>query len=90
MVSFQVYVNSFLALLNVRYYPQANAGTIDPESHTRHEVYHPELAASQDNDLQASRKNMFSYSDNEVVHPTRPARTAMVGSCIVVEWKRTE
>src|SRR6267154_4144653 len=86
VVSFQVYVNSFLALLNARYYLQANAGTMDScEPNIRDRIYRPDLhiMASQDEELQASQKNLSKHPEDEVVHLTRPAQAAMVGSSII-------
>jgi len=87
----QVYVNPYVALLNARYYLQANADTVDSsEVHIRHGVYRPELhtKASQDDELQASPKNVFKRPDDEVLHITRPVQTAMVGGgCITVDGR---
>jgi len=86
VISFQVYINSFLALLNARYYLQGNASTIDSRDfHIRHEVYRPELhiMASQGESLEVSKKTL--HPDNEVIHPTRPAQAALVGSCIIFD-----
>ncbi|KAG0693622.1 hypothetical protein DFH29DRAFT_1073197 [Suillus ampliporus] len=74
LVEIQVYVNSFLALLNASYYLRPNASTIDSsESRMRHAVYHSDLhvRGPQDEELQASWKNMFKYPDDKVAHPTR-------------------
>ncbi|KAG2339034.1 hypothetical protein BDR05DRAFT_968484 [Suillus weaverae] len=68
----KLYVNSFIALLNARYYMQANA-TVD--SHERHGVYRPELhvSASQDEEFQKSQKD----PEDEVLHITQPIQAAM-------------
>ncbi|KAG0698364.1 hypothetical protein DFH29DRAFT_941402 [Suillus ampliporus] len=70
----KLYVNSYLALLNARYYFEASADTINSsEYHVHHRVYRPELhvGMSRDRELQASQKNMFNHLGDEVVHPTR-------------------
>ncbi|KAG2031521.1 hypothetical protein BDR03DRAFT_1016007 [Suillus americanus] len=72
----KLYVNSFLALLNARCYLQPAAETNrSSEIHMRHGVYRPELnvMASQDEEFQGSRKNMFKHPDDDVVHLTRSA-----------------
>ncbi|KAG2148020.1 hypothetical protein DEU56DRAFT_978269 [Suillus clintonianus] len=72
-----LYVNSFLALLNARSYSQSTIVTNNNSSevHVRHAVYRPELniKASQDEESQGSRKNMFKHSVDEVVHITPSA-----------------
>lgn len=73
-VLFQVYINSFLALLNARYYTQVNADTNNPYPFPNpHEVYRPDLhiRALEDEELQVSRKNVFKHPDDEIVHPSR-------------------
>ncbi|KAG2088746.1 uncharacterized protein F5147DRAFT_43804 [Suillus discolor] len=68
-----VYINSFLALLNARYYTQVNTDTNNSYPlHNRHEVYRPDLhiGASEDEELQASRKDVFKHPDDETVHPS--------------------
>ncbi|KAG2127104.1 hypothetical protein DEU56DRAFT_915811 [Suillus clintonianus] len=70
----ELYVNSFIALLNTRYYGHTNADIVDPsEFHVRRSVYRPEL--------QVSRKD----SDNEVLHITCPTQAVVVGSCVTVD-----
>lgn len=71
----KLYVNSYLALLNVQYYVQPNAD----KSGFRHGVYHPKLHvnASQTRELRASRKSMFEHPDGEVMHITRPVQAVM-------------
>lgn len=39
----KLYVNSFMALMNARYYLQTDAVSVGSEFRVRHEVYHPEL-----------------------------------------------
>ncbi|KAG0694363.1 hypothetical protein DFH29DRAFT_1083851 [Suillus ampliporus] len=68
-----IYVNSSLALLNAPYYVQPNTGTIDSSEFRMHDsVYCPELhlRVLQDEELQASTKNMFKHPDDEVAHQT--------------------
>ncbi|KIK39353.1 hypothetical protein CY34DRAFT_339326 [Suillus luteus UH-Slu-Lm8-n1] len=73
----KLYVNSFLALLNARYYGQVNTDSANSYAfHHRHEVYRPELhaATSQEEELQASRNDMFQHPDDEVVHSSRSVK----------------
>ncbi|KAG0698133.1 hypothetical protein DFH29DRAFT_113285 [Suillus ampliporus] len=77
----KLYVNSFLALLNARYYLQVGADTVgSSEFHIRHDVYRSELhmSASQDGELQTSQKNLLKYPGDEVVHPTRSDKEPIV------------
>ncbi|KAG1724667.1 hypothetical protein EDB19DRAFT_295117 [Suillus lakei] len=70
----KLYVNSYFALLNAPHYLQANVDTNNPyQFHNHHGVYRPELhiGASQDEELKASRKDVFSHLDDEMVHPSR-------------------
>ncbi|KAG1753173.1 hypothetical protein EDB19DRAFT_1902822 [Suillus lakei] len=72
----KLYVNSFLALLNARYYLQPPAETSGSSGvHMRHGVYRPELnvMTSQDEEFQGSRKNMFKNPGDDVMHITRSA-----------------
>ncbi|KAG2033877.1 hypothetical protein BDR03DRAFT_1013891 [Suillus americanus] len=67
----KLYVNSFFALLNARYYVRDNVDAVDSAGfHMRHGVYRPELriGSSQDPELQASRKD----SNDDVLHITHP------------------
>ncbi|KAG0695670.1 hypothetical protein DFH29DRAFT_257379 [Suillus ampliporus] len=76
----KLYVNSFLALLNARYYVEPNADDINyEESNIRHDVYCPNLhiRTSRDADLQLSGKNMFKNLDDEVRYPTRSVQVVM-------------
>ncbi|KAG0695668.1 hypothetical protein DFH29DRAFT_1005251 [Suillus ampliporus] len=75
-----VYVNSFLALLNARYYVQPNAdATNSNASNIRHDVYrsNPHIRTLPDEDLQLSGKSMFKHSDDELRYPTRPVQVVM-------------
>jgi hypothetical protein len=80
---FQVYVNSFFAFLNARYYMQPN---IDTAEFLRDGVYRPELRIRgfEDDKLQASKAStdMFkrTYKDQ---HPTCPSQAVTV-CCFVV------
>ncbi|KAG2345097.1 hypothetical protein BDR05DRAFT_909162 [Suillus weaverae] len=72
----KLYVNSFLALLNARNYMQpATETNHSSEVLMRHGVYRPELnvMASQDNEFQGSRKNMFKHPSDDVIHLSRNA-----------------
>ncbi|KAG2098924.1 uncharacterized protein F5147DRAFT_839488, partial [Suillus discolor] len=68
----KLYVNSFMALMNARYYLQAGADNVgSPKFRAGHNVFHPELRIemSQDEKLQTSRTDV---SDDAVLHTTRP------------------
>ncbi|OAX33665.1 hypothetical protein K503DRAFT_748458 [Rhizopogon vinicolor AM-OR11-026] len=71
----KLYVNSYLALLNARYYLQPNnSDTIQSsEHHIHHGVYHQELHSnmSQDRNFQSSRTNIFKHPDEDSLHATR-------------------
>ncbi|KAG1861753.1 hypothetical protein DFJ58DRAFT_725596 [Suillus subalutaceus] len=74
----KLYVNSYIALLNVQYYAQPHTDTIrSSEYHIRHDVYRPRLqvGVSQDEELQASQKSIFKHPDDEVLHITRTVQT---------------
>ncbi|KAG1857996.1 hypothetical protein C8R48DRAFT_775453 [Suillus tomentosus] len=76
----KLYVNSFIALMNTRYYAQPNADAMhSSEYHVRHDVYRPKLhiGASQDEDLKASQKSMYSHPD-EVSHIARPGQAVVL------------
>lgn len=87
IVLFQVYVNSYLALLNAPHYLQpsepdtVNISTFHahrPSLHTR------ELEAEE---VQESRKDVVKHpygQDNEL-YPARPVQVVMVSSCIIVD-----
>jgi hypothetical protein len=70
----KLYVNSFLALLNARYYLQPAAETNhSSDVQMRHGIYRPELnvVASQDEEFQGSRKNIYKHPDDDGMHLTR-------------------
>ncbi|KAG1840179.1 hypothetical protein DFJ58DRAFT_811000 [Suillus subalutaceus] len=71
----KLYVNSFIAFLNARYYIQANAIVDSHQLYERHGVYHPELhiSASQDEEFQKSQKD----PEGEMLHITQPIQAAM-------------
>jgi hypothetical protein len=74
----KLYVNSFLALLNARYYAQINTDTKNPHPfHDHHGVYRPEqhVRASDDDELQVPRKDVFKHPDDEVVHPSQSVKS---------------
>ncbi|KIK35741.1 hypothetical protein CY34DRAFT_560540 [Suillus luteus UH-Slu-Lm8-n1] len=71
----KLYVNSFMALMNARYYVQTDAASVGlPKLQVRHDVYRPKLRTntSQDDKLQED------MSDDAVLHTTRPIQTVMV------------
>ncbi|KAG2159074.1 uncharacterized protein EDB93DRAFT_441706 [Suillus bovinus] len=73
----KLYVNSFLALLNARYYLQSAAETNNSvEVQMRHGIYRPDLnvVVSQDEEFQGSQKNMSKHPSDDVVHLTRSAK----------------
>ncbi|KAG0706184.1 hypothetical protein DFH29DRAFT_186696 [Suillus ampliporus] len=81
----KLYVNSFIALLNARYYLQPNADTINSsELRVRHSIYHPELhiRTSQGEGFQAPRKDVLKDPEHGMLHPTLPVQAFVVGSCI--------
>ncbi|KAG1733040.1 uncharacterized protein EDB91DRAFT_1226279 [Suillus paluster] len=76
----KLYVNSYIALLNVRYYTQADADNIDSsEFHARRDFYRPDLrlSASQDENFPAPRKSVFTQPDDEFPHLTRPVQATV-------------
>ncbi|KAG0709143.1 hypothetical protein DFH29DRAFT_216194 [Suillus ampliporus] len=84
----KLYVNSYIALLNTRYYVQANAHNIGPsEFHHCHGADSPELriCASQDETFPAFRKSIFKQSNDEVLHITRPVQAAMRPIAVTME-----
>jgi spore maturation protein CgeB len=84
-VLFQVYVNSFLALLNARHYTQDNIDTNNSYPfHNRHGVYRPKLhiRASEDEELHVSRKDVFTHPSDEAVHPSRHIKVS-ASSCVI-------
>jgi len=90
---FQVYVNSYLALLNARYYLQPNAHSIkSSKDNICHAVYHPGLHVdvSQNENFQMSLVNVSKHLNEPeaALRLARPDQTVMVGSCITVDWKR--
>lgn len=85
MSPFPVYANSFLALMNARYYQHPYTDTA--EFHIRGSVYQPDLHASKESEgekLHAPQANVSGCSHDEELHPTRPVQVAMVGSFIYV------
>jgi hypothetical protein len=89
MLPSQVYVNSFLALLNARYYTQSTAEPIDSSGfhacRTPHDIHRPEQDIRESrHDKLASQENTFGHPDEEP-HPTHPVQTVLVGSCITLD-----
>jgi len=76
----KLYVNSFLALLNARYYLQSTAGTVNSSKYQIHRgVYPPDLHVnvSQDENSRASRKDIFDSKHPDEEALTRPVQVAM-------------
>ncbi|KAG2038663.1 hypothetical protein BDR03DRAFT_999227 [Suillus americanus] len=71
----KLYVNSYLALLNARYYTQVNTDTNNSHPfHNRHGAHHPELhVRADDEELQTSQKDAFKHPD-DAVHPSRSVK----------------
>ncbi|OAX33105.1 hypothetical protein K503DRAFT_700993, partial [Rhizopogon vinicolor AM-OR11-026] len=81
----KLYINSFLALMNARYYlrPKDTVPIHIPEFRT----YHPSLHSgrkSKTGDLQASQMNAFKHPQDEKLHPTHSMQTVMVSNFICV------
>lgn len=77
---FKLYVNSFIAVLNARYYTQPNAETTHPSEYpVHHDVYRPKLhvGMSQVEELQASQKSMFNHPEDKVLHIARPVQAVL-------------
>ncbi|KAG2065601.1 hypothetical protein BDR04DRAFT_1108254 [Suillus decipiens] len=73
----KLYINSYLALLNARYYGQVNTDTNNSySSYNRHEVYHPELhiGALEDGELRVPRKDVFKHPDDEAAESSRSVK----------------
>jgi hypothetical protein len=82
---FQVYVNSYLALLNARYYLQPDTDTINSAGYQIHRgVHRPELHVNVSQD-ETSSPNVFKRRDEEALCPTRPVQVVMVRSCVTVD-----
>ncbi|KAG2143537.1 uncharacterized protein EDB93DRAFT_1251955 [Suillus bovinus] len=81
----KLYVNSFIAFLNARYYMQTDAIVELPQSYERHVVYHAELhsSPSQDEGFQKSEGD----PNGEVLHLTQPIQAAMVGGFDIVDGR---
>ncbi|KAG2127105.1 hypothetical protein DEU56DRAFT_532272 [Suillus clintonianus] len=82
----KLYVNSFIVLLNARYYMQASVDIANPsEFHMRRGVCRSELPInrSQDTELQASRKDY----DDEVLHITHPIQDFAPPTALTLETK---
>ncbi|OJA12493.1 hypothetical protein AZE42_08786 [Rhizopogon vesiculosus] len=86
----KLYINSYFALLNARYYLQPNSDIIDSlKPHIPHNAHNLELPvhATQADNMQVSQKSLFEH---EVVHPTRSVQAITVSSCIAVAKRRTK
>ncbi|KAJ8590748.1 hypothetical protein M405DRAFT_932601 [Rhizopogon salebrosus TDB-379] len=76
----KVYINSFLALLNARYYLQHNKNIINSaECRIRHGAYCPEqhTDASDDENFQTSKSIVFKHPNDEETRPTQYAQAVM-------------
>lgn len=71
----KLYVNSFIAFLNARYYMQANVIVDSHQLYERHGVYHPGLniSTSQNEEVQKSQKD----PEEVMLHTTQPIQAAM-------------
>ncbi|KAG1762552.1 hypothetical protein EDD22DRAFT_567647 [Suillus occidentalis] len=76
----KLYVNSFMALMNARYYVQTDVPSVGPTK-LRHEVYRPKLRI---NTLQED-KLQEDVSDNAVLHTTRPIQAVMAPTMRTME-----
>jgi hypothetical protein len=86
---FQVYVNSYLALLNARYFLQpGNLDTADISGLRAHRPS-PHNRGSEEEKLQNSSKDVsrLPYDPYEL-YPTRPVQAVVVSNCITVDWRR--
>ncbi|KAG2355644.1 hypothetical protein BDR07DRAFT_1364979 [Suillus spraguei] len=84
----KLYVNSYLALLNARYYGQVSADTNNYySSHNRHEVYRPELhiRALEGGELRAPRRDVFKHPDDEAVDRSRYVKRPIAAITDTVE-----
>ncbi|KAG0692447.1 hypothetical protein DFH29DRAFT_502885 [Suillus ampliporus] len=84
----KLYVNSYMALLNARYYLQGNTDDIDSfECHNCHGVYRPELRLNvlQGENFPAPRKNVLKQPGDGVMHLTRPVQAAMRPIAVTME-----
>jgi hypothetical protein len=86
---FQVYVNSYLALLNARYFLQPdNLDTADISGLRAHHPS-PHNRESEDEKLQNLSKDVsrLPYDPYDPLYPTRPVQAVMVRNCIAVDRK---
>ncbi|OJA10583.1 hypothetical protein AZE42_04642 [Rhizopogon vesiculosus] len=77
----KLYVNSYLALLNARYYLQPDDTEVAEISEFR--AHRPSLHSRglEVDELQESRKNVFKHPDgHDGLYPTRPAQDVIVGT----------
>ncbi|KAG1793217.1 hypothetical protein EV424DRAFT_376411 [Suillus variegatus] len=81
----KIYVNSFIALLNARYYMQANAIVDPPQLYEHHGVYHQELHTSgpQDEEFHKSQGD----PKDEVLHITQPIQGTIMSTTSTMEMK---
>jgi hypothetical protein len=85
---FQVYVSSYIALLNAPYYMQPKGSETVNISEFR--AHRPTLHSTSESDNpQETRKDgsRHPYDHDDQLHPTRPLHAVMVSSCITVDRK---
>jgi hypothetical protein len=85
---FQVYVSSYIALLNAPYYMQPKGSETVNISEFR--AHHPTLHSTSESDNpQETRKDgsRHLYDHDDQLHPTRPFHAVMVSSYIIVHRK---
>ena len=84
---FQVYVNSYFALLNAHYFLQPdNSNTADISGLRAHRLS-AHNKESEDGKLQHSSKDVsrLPYDRYDLLYPTRPVQAVMVRNCIAVD-----
>jgi hypothetical protein len=85
---FQVYVSSYIALLNAPYYMQPKGSEAVNISEFR--AHRPSLhsTSESDNPREARKDGSRHLCDHDdQLHPTRPFHAVMVSSCITVDRK---
>ncbi|OAX33155.1 hypothetical protein K503DRAFT_869723 [Rhizopogon vinicolor AM-OR11-026] len=73
----KVYINSFLALLNARYYMQPTKNTTNSAEYHIRPGPDQHINVLQDGTFQTSRKNMMKHSDEGELRPTRPVQAVL-------------
>ena len=84
---FQVYVNSFLALLNAQYYLQPSDSGVADISKLRAHRPSPYHGESEAENVQGSQMNVYKhpYDHDHELHATRPVQAVMVSSWFSVD-----